>query len=99
MLESGRPLDEEGAKLAHDANLKLIEQLQDQVDFLNEQVSRKAAIAEKAEEDIRQAKVLKAKFARANQKVEEGKKIANALNERIQAQKETLQAQKMPLPA
>ena len=94
LLESGRPLDEEGAKLAHDANLKLIEQLQDQVDFLNEQLSRKAAIAEKAEEDIRQAKVLKAKFTRANQKVEEGKQIANALNERIQAQKETLQAQK-----
>ena len=31
LLETGRPLDEEGAKLAHDANLKLIEQLQDQV--------------------------------------------------------------------
>ena len=42
LLEAGRPLDEEGAKLAHDANLKLIEQLQDQVDFLNDQLSRKA---------------------------------------------------------
>lgn len=31
LLEAGRPLDEEGAKLAHDANLKLIDQLQDQV--------------------------------------------------------------------
>ena len=49
------------------------------VDFLNEQLSRKAAIAEKAEEDIRQMKVLKTKYIRANNKLSEGEKIAHAL--------------------
>ena len=56
-------------------------------------MSRKAAIAEKAEEDIRQMKVLKTKFIRANKKISEGEKIAHALNERIQAQTQTMQAQ------
>ena len=39
-------------------------------------------------------KVLKAKFTRANKKIAEGEKIAHALNERIQAQTRTMQAQK-----
>lgn len=56
-------------------------------------MSRKAAIAERAEEDIRQMKVLKTKFIRANKKISEGEKIAHALNERIQAQTQTMQAQ------
>ena len=39
-------------------------------------------------------KVLKAKFTRANKKIAEGEKIAHALNERVQAQTRTMQAQK-----
>ena len=83
LLEQGRPLDEEGAKLAHDANLKLIEQLQDQIDYLNGQLVKKTEQTRQAEAKVQAVKRLEITIRQGERKVANLELQKSALEDRL----------------
>ena len=97
LLEAGRPLDEAGAKLAHDANLKLIDQLQDQIDFLNEQLVKKAGVAEAATAKLHNLPKLESMLRRASASAKTAEGTVAALQARAREYEKTIRSQEAAL--
>ena len=97
LLEVGRLLDEAGAKLAHDANLKLIDQLQDQIDFLNDQLVKKSDAADKATAKLNNLPHLELMLRRANASKKTAEETVAALRERVQECEKTIRSQESAL--